>query len=134
MLYDIEPDSNVPIYEQIIAQITFGVAAGDLEVGSLIPSVRELSKQLIIAPATVARAYQELEKRGVLRTSRGKGMEVAAEAPRLCRAQRQDIVRERIREALREAASSALAPEEIRQLVEEELARVNGHRRPREKR
>jgi GntR family transcriptional regulator len=133
MLYDIEPGSNVPIYEQIIARITFGVAAGDLEVGSLIPSVRELSKDLIIAPATVARAYQELEKRGVLRTCRGKGMEVAAEAPRLCRTQRQDIVRERIREALREAASSALAPEEIRQLVEQELARVNGQRRPREK-
>jgi hypothetical protein len=60
-------------------------------------------------------------------------MEVTPEAPALCRARRQDMVRDRIREALREAASSALTPEQIRKLVEEELARVNGHKRPREK-
>jgi hypothetical protein len=52
-------------------------------------------------------------------------MEVTAEGPRLARRRRQDIVRERIRQALREA-SGALPPEELRELVEEELAHVNG--------
>ena len=55
-------------------------------------------------------------------------MEVTPQAPSLCRAQRRDIVRGRIREALREAASSALPPEDVRRLVEEELNRINGRR------
>jgi hypothetical protein len=61
-------------------------------------------------------------------------MEVTPDGPTICAAHRRDIVRGRIRDALREAASSALPPDEIRKLVDEELARANGQRRPREKR
>jgi GntR family transcriptional regulator len=129
MLFDIHPESPIPIYEQIVSQVIFGIASGGLEVGALIPSVRDLAHEIMVHPNTVARAYQELERRGVVVTRRGKGMEVTAEAPELCRAQRREIVRNRIREALREAVSSALAPEEVRKLVEDELHRVNGRRR-----
>src|SRR5438445_11603660 len=88
MLFDIEPDSPVPIYEQIVAQVTFGIASGALEVGTLIPSVRELAPKVLVHPNTVARAYQELERSGIVATRRGKGMEVTANAPQLCRAKR----------------------------------------------
>jgi GntR family transcriptional regulator len=133
MLFDIQPKSSVPIYEQIVAQITYGIASGGLEVGMLIPSVRELASNLTVHPNTVARAYQELERQGMLTVRRGKGMEVAAAALRLSRNERQEKVRARIREALREAVSSALSPEEIRKLVDEELAHCNGQHRSREK-
>jgi GntR family transcriptional regulator len=133
MILDIQPDSPIPIYEQIVAQVTFGIASGGVETGELIPSVRDLAQDLLVHPNTVARAFQELERRGVVRAKRGRGMEVTSEAPALCKAQRQEIIRGRIREALREAVSSALPPEEVRQVVEEELARVNGQRRSREK-
>jgi GntR family transcriptional regulator len=133
MILDIQPDSPVPIYEQIVTQVTYGIASGTLEVGTLIPSVRELAQRLLVNPNTVARAVRTLEREGVITARRGLGMEVTPEAPAICRAQRRDIVRGRIRAALREAASSALTAEEIRQLVEEELTRVNGQRRPREK-
>jgi GntR family transcriptional regulator len=126
MLYRIEPDSSIPIYEQIVAQVIFGVASGSLEVGMLIPSVRDLAGKLKVHPNTVARAFQELERRGVVTARRGRGMEVTPDAHTLCQRARQDIVRGRLREVLREAASSALPGEEIRRLVEEELARVNG--------
>jgi GntR family transcriptional regulator len=129
MLFDIHHESPVPVYEQIVSQVIFAIASGALEAGSMIPSVRELGPRILAHPNTVARAYQELERRGVVVTRRGKGMEVTAEAPELCRAQRRDIVRTHIREALREAVSSALAPEDVRRLVEEELNRVNGKRR-----
>jgi GntR family transcriptional regulator len=122
----IQPDSPVPIYEQIVAQVTFAIASGALEPGTMIPSVRDLAGRLLVHPNTVARAFQELERRGVVAAKRGRGMEVTGEAPLACRAQRQEIVRSRIREALREAVSSALTAEEIRALVEEELARANG--------
>jgi GntR family transcriptional regulator len=133
MLFDLQHDSDVPIYEQIVNQITFAVASGALEAGTLIPSVRDLAGRLVINPNTVARAFQELERRGVVTARRGRGMEVTADGPELCRRQRQDHVRGRIREVLREAASSALTAEEIRKLVDAELARVNGQRRSREK-
>jgi GntR family transcriptional regulator len=132
-LVSLDLASSIPLYEQIVAQITFAVASGALEPGTLIPSVRELSGRLVINPNTVARAFQELERHGVVAARRGRGMEVTADGPDLCRRRRQEIVRGRIREALREAASSALTAEEIRTLVDEELARVNGQRRPREK-
>jgi GntR family transcriptional regulator len=126
MLFRIEPESSIPIYEQIVAQVIFGVASGTLEAGLLIPSVRDLAERLTVHPNTVARAYQELERRGVILARRGKGMEVTAAAPRLCHQARQDILRDRVRDVLREAVSSALPLDDIRRLVEEELTRVNG--------
>ena len=129
MMFRVRPDSPIPIYEQIVTQVTFGIASGGLEVGTLIPSVRELAQRLLVHPNTVARAFQELERQGVVASRRGRGMQVTPEAPAACRNLRQEIIRSRIREALREAVSSALPPEEVRQLVEEELTRANGQRR-----
>jgi GntR family transcriptional regulator len=130
VIFRLRPDSPIPIYEQIVAQVTFGIASGGLEVGAMIPSVRELAQRLLVHPNTVARAFQELERQGVVAARRGRGMEVTSEAPVACRQMRQEIIRGRVREALREAVSSALPPEEVRQLVEEELARANGARSP----
>ena len=130
MLFKIHPppESPIPIHEQIVNQVIFGIASGSLEVGKLIPSVRDLALKLTVHPTTVAKAFQELERKGVVTARRGRGMEVTPEAPQLCRRQRQEMVRGRIREALREAVSSALSPDEVRRLVEEELNRVNGKR------
>jgi len=126
MLFRIEPKSDVPIYEQIVSQVIFGVASGTMRVGELIPSVRELGERLLVHPNTVAKAYQELERQGVVTARRGRGMEVTPEGVEHCLRERQDRVRKRIRDALREAASSALSADEIRRLVDEELARANG--------
>ena len=64
MLFLINPDGGAPIFEQIVAQVIYGVAAGSLEPGTLIPSVRELAERLLVHPNTVARAFQELERAG----------------------------------------------------------------------
>lgn len=128
MLFRVEPQSSVPLYEQIVTQITFAVAAGSLVPGELVPSVRELAQQLVINPNTVARAYQELERRRVLTALRGRGMEVAREAPRVCRQGRQAIVQQGIRDALRDAVASGLADEEIREVVEQELRRATSRK------
>ena len=122
MILHIQPDGPVPIYEQIVTQVTFAVAAGTLRPGDAIPSVRELGLQLVVNPNTVMRAYQELERDGVVLSRRGRHMEVTAEAPALCRAKRLEIVRERIQAALHEAVGSGLTALEIRKLVDEELA------------
>jgi len=126
LLFSVMPDSPVPIFEQIIAQITFAVAAGDVEPGNAIPSVRDLAEHLLVHPNTVAKAYQLLAERGIVTARRGRGMEVTQGAPALCREQRRQIVQTRIRQALREAVASQLPAEEIRRLVREELERANG--------
>jgi GntR family transcriptional regulator len=128
MLFDINHESAIPIYERIISQVIFAIASGSLRAGELIPSVRDLAGRLGVHPNTVAKAFQLLEERGLVMPRRGRGMEVTADAPRLSRERRQEIVRLRIRDALREAVSSALPENEVRRLVEEELGRANGHR------
>jgi GntR family transcriptional regulator len=129
MLMSIQPDSPVPIYEQIVTQVIFAVASGMLDPGTLIPSVRELGQRLLVHPNTVAKAFGELERQGVVTPLRGKGMEVAKQAPALCRARRKEIIQGRISAALREAVASALSPDEIRKVVDDELARANGRKR-----
>jgi GntR family transcriptional regulator len=134
MLLEVHDKSPVPIYEQIVSQVILAIASDGLAVGEIIPSVRELAQRVLAHPNTVARAYQELERRGVLSARRGVGMEVTPDAPRLCREQRQEIVRAQVRDALRSAVAGAMTPEEIRQLVEHELNHVNGEIRHRENR
>ncbi len=122
----VSPDSAVPIYEQILSQVVFAVAAGDLPAGEAVPSVRELSQQLIVNANTVARAYQELERLGVVEARRGVGMFVTDGGPKVCRDRRKVLVRDRVRETVREAAAAGLSAEELRQLVDDEWPRRNG--------
>ena len=119
-------DGPVPIYEQIVARVIFSVAAGDVPAGELLPSVRELAQKLLVHPNTVARAIQELEREGVVTAKRGVGMEVTPAGVERCRERRREIVRGRIRAALQEGVASALPPDELRALVEQELHRANG--------
>ena len=113
----VRPESPVPIYEQIVTQVVFAVAGGDLGPGDLVPSVRDLAAELVINPNTVARAYQELDRLGVVETRRGLGMAVTAEAPKRCRDRRKESVRERIREAVREAVAAGLSSDDVQKLV-----------------
>lgn len=131
MHFTIHHHGPVPIYEQIVAQVIYGVAADALPAGSMIPSVRELAETLLVHPNTVARAFQDLEREGIVTARRGVGMEVTPGAPAACRAKRRELVRQHIRTALLEAVGSALSAEEIQKLVDEELASVNGKKRGR---
>jgi GntR family transcriptional regulator len=65
--------SGVPVYRQLIDQVTGGIASGALQGGDQLPTVRQLAVDLAINPNTVVRAYRELEIRGVLETQQGTG-------------------------------------------------------------
>ena len=129
MLFSIHADGAAPIYEQIVAQVIYGVASGTLQSGGLIPSVRELAQTLLVHPNTVARAFVELEREGIVTARRGVGMEVLEGAQSLCKAKRRELVQTHIRQALREASASGLSADEVRRLVETELTIVNGKRK-----
>lgn len=73
----IEHRSGVPFYRQIINQILIAISTGDLTPGARLPTVRKLAIDTQVNPNTVARAYRELEIRGVVTTQRGTGTFVA---------------------------------------------------------
>jgi len=104
MWLDIKPSSGVPIYVQISTQIRQAVASGALSSGERLPSVRELARQLTINPNTAAKAYDELERKGIVAKRRGRGT----------------FVREDCQPASREAAWEGIDPM-IRQLVVQAL-------------
>ena len=124
MFFTIDPSNGIPLYDQIVRQVKFAAANESLTPGDLVPSVRELARELAINPNTVARAYRELQSDGVLATVRGTGLEITSAAPKRCRGFRIKLIRERTRFALTEARHSQLELSEIQTLIDEELARL----------
>ncbi|MFV1964029.1 MAG: GntR family transcriptional regulator [Pirellulaceae bacterium] len=122
MFIHIDPSNGLAIYNQIVRQVKFAVAAGAIAPGELAPSVREMARDLAINPNTVARAYQQLQVDDVLASVRGTGLAVAQGAPQRCREERTQLIGDRLRQALAEATHSGLTPEEIRNLIDAELS------------
>jgi GntR family transcriptional regulator len=77
-LFVIQPASAEPIYRQLVEQLRRLIAGGQLAVGELLPSVREMAGFHAVNPMTVSRAYSLAENEGLLERLRGKGMAVAA--------------------------------------------------------
>ena len=73
MRFHLDLQSGVPIYRQLIDQVTGAVAAGKMLPGDQLPTVRQLAVDLAVNPNTVVRAYRELEIRGMLETQQGTG-------------------------------------------------------------
>jgi len=71
--FNLDPKTGAPYYRQIIDQIRFGIAKGDLKIGEQLPTVRALAVELKVNLNTVAKAYKELEIQNVLETQQGTG-------------------------------------------------------------
>lgn len=76
-MFSVDPRNKQPLYQQIMDQIVLLVSTGSLDIGEQLPSIRDLATSLGINPNTVARAYTELEQRGIIDTIPKKGAFVA---------------------------------------------------------
>ena len=116
--------SQEPIYEQIVRQVRAQIIAGELEEGALLPSIRSLARDLQISVITTKRAYEELEKEGLIDTVGGKGTFVAAQNPAFLREKRMKVVEEKLGAAVAEArllgVEAAELGDMLRLLYEEE--------------
>jgi len=128
MLYHVNPSSGVPIYLQVETQIKNAIAAGALKPGHALPSVRKLAADLGINPNTAARAYQELEREGTITTVPGGGTFVADGCPRFLKSERVRRLQPYARQIAVEGTQLGLTEEEILNLVQEELAKLEVHR------
>jgi GntR family transcriptional regulator len=81
--FSLDPANGVPIYRQIIQQIEYAVLSGRMRSGDKLPTIRALAVELKINPNTIAKAYGELEIRGILVTHVGSGTYVSDKKPLL---------------------------------------------------
>jgi GntR family transcriptional regulator len=122
--FTIAPGDDAPIYRQLVRQVREAIAAGRLAAGDRLQSHRELAQQLVISPLTVKKAYDELERAGLITTARGQGTFVRAGVARASAKQRREGLRADVRRLVHEAHLSGVEPEALLVLVEEETARL----------
>jgi GntR family transcriptional regulator len=126
--FQIDPNSGVPVYRQMMDQVKYYVASGTLAPGDQLPSIRELAQTLAVNPTTVVRAYNELVHDQVIELRHGKGAFVAAEANPLPAKECDKALHRLARQLAVEAAQMGAAPRRVLQILDEELAAVLGER------
>ncbi len=126
MLIRVEPNADVPVFQQIVDQVKAAIARGACRPGDVIPSVRQMAADSLVNPNTVARSYRELEREGVVVTRRGFGVIVAPNATERCRQDRRTAIRDGIAELVRDALDAGLTPCDVRNALEEALGGGTG--------
>src|SRR5271169_5612011 len=116
MQLHISTGDGIPIYLQIANQVKHLVASGRLAPGDEIPAIRVLAHQLLVNPNTVARAYLELERDGVVVKRHGSGTYISDSGSRLARKERLKILAQRVDALLTEAGHLEVAPEDLLKL------------------
>lgn len=122
----IAPASDVPIFRQIQQQIQQAVAVGKLRVGEQLPTVRTLAEELVINPNTVARAYQELIRDGVLESRAGRGVFVSERRQVFSDAERARRLRHSALQLCHEALLFDAGLTETRRILEEAWSELQG--------
>ncbi len=111
----IDPKSGVPFYRQIIEQVKFAIARGDLASGDRLPTVRQLAVDLSINPNTVIRAYRELEIAGMLTTQQGSGTFVSNNRPDVDGLERQRMLDQILTDMLARATDYGFTLDDVLQ-------------------
>jgi GntR family transcriptional regulator len=102
---EIDEKSGVPYYRQIIEQVKFAIARGDLQPGDRLPTVRQLAVDLSINPNTVIRAYRQMEIERVLETQQGSGTFVGQHRPQIDHLEKQRMLDQILTELLARASA-----------------------------
>ncbi len=110
--------SGVPIYRQIIDQIRYGIASGQLRLGEQLPTVRALAVELKVNLNTVSKAYKELEIKEILSTQQGSGTYINKSEVMLSEKERTDRLREICTQFTSKAFSYGFTLEEIIQALQ----------------
>jgi DNA-binding transcriptional regulator YhcF (GntR family) len=113
----ISPAEGIPIYLQIVNQIKRRLASGQLEPGEEIPPIRALAEQLVVNPNTVARAYLELERAGIVTKRHGSGTYVSAGPSPLSRREKFKVLAQRADALLVEADHLEIDLDEVIELL-----------------
>ena len=117
--------SPLPIYRQVVDQIRHAVAAGQLETGDALPSVRALAGELVVNPNTIAKAFAQLVRDGVLESQRGRGYFVAQRRDIYTRKERQRRLLEVMDPFLAESLTLGFDEEQIIAEIQKRLQQMS---------
>lgn len=114
----IQSKSSVPIYEQIKGQIKEQIMAKELTEGDQLPSIRSLARDLAISVITTKRAYEELEKEGLIYSVAGKGFYVDSPDTNYLAEKRVQGLEEQLETVLQHCKEAGLDREEVKDMVD----------------
>jgi GntR family transcriptional regulator len=121
VIFHLNHSSGIPVYLQLMQQIRHGVETGALRAGERLPTIRSLAEELVVNPNTVVRAYRELQHEGIVELRQGSGAYIG----RSVVVERRHIMSKAgklIGSAIERLSALGLSEEEIRRIVENELA------------
>jgi GntR family transcriptional regulator len=113
----ISPAAPGPLYQQIVAGVKREISEGRLLPGAALPSFRALAEELLVSLITVKRAYEELEREGIIYRKQGLGTFVSADGAARSREAKRTQAAALIEEALREGREAGMSDEELLKLV-----------------
>jgi GntR family transcriptional regulator len=123
--FQINPNSGVPVYRQIMEQIKYYGASGTLSPGDKLPSIRELAKFLSVNPTTIVKAYTELEHEKVIEMRHGKGAFLADNVKPFDETGVKETLRPLAKQIIVEAKQLGASKELVQELINEEIAKLN---------
>ena len=121
---EVNPRGGVPIYVQIVEQVRHALEVGGLRPGDRLPTVRQLASELTIAPNTIVKAYNELQRMGLVQSRPGVGTVVAQGVEEIDRERRVEAVFERLRVLVRDAAALGISEDQLWAGLDAEFERI----------
>ncbi len=118
MNISIQPQSNLAIYEQLVEQFKDEIIKGNLKEGDIMPSIRALAKELRISVITTKRAYEELEKDGLIYSVAGKGFYVNQQDTNILREKKVQQIEDQMSEVIRSLKKAELSLEDAKDMLE----------------
>ncbi len=110
--------SNLAIYEQIMNQIKTAIINKDIVAGDALPSIRGLAKDLQISVITTKRAYEELEREGLIYSKVGKGFYVNEQNTNLLKEKKITMIESHLSEIIKECKAAGLSLEDIKDIID----------------
>lgn len=121
MRIQVQFDLGQPVYAQIMDQIKAAAASGALQAGEPLPGIRPLAEQLRVNRNTVAKAYLELEREGVIETQPGKGCFLRNGRSRFHKAARTEMLLPQVDAVVVQAHHLQIPADEVAELLRERL-------------
>lgn len=127
MILRLNQSSGIPLYLQLMEQVKHAVETGALRPGDQLPTMRKLAEDLVMNPNTVARAYRELEHEGIIELKHGSGAFISESTAWKAKVTKK--AQAVMQSAVERLVASGLSGDEIRRLVESELASLEENRK-----
>ena len=121
MLIVVDPSSGVPVFRQVMDQVRFHIASGLMKAGDELPATRVLSAELGVNPMTISKAYNLLERDGLLERRPGRPLVVATVDPADLELERLEQLRASLTDAVRVASQLAIDDDEAIQVFRDLL-------------